>query len=338
MSDRAAIIAQFLADAGWGDAARGPLAGDASFRRYERLRLDDHSAVLMDAPPPKEDVRPFVAVTGHLQALGHSAPKLLAKDEKAGLLLIEDLGDATFTRVIAEGADRAQLYEAAVDLLAHMHETPVTQTYAEQVPPYDEATLLREANLLIDWFIPAQIGHPIAPSAKRAYESIWQGLVPIIEGAGRTLVLRDFFADNLMWLPSRTGHQRVGLLDYQDALAGSPAYDLMSLIEDARRDMAPELEQRLLARYRAARQEFDAAAFDAAYVVLAAQRHAKVIGIFTRLAVRDGKFGYLSHIPRVWRLLERACRDPRLAALQNWLDTHVPPALRCAPELQEAAQ
>jgi aminoglycoside/choline kinase family phosphotransferase len=219
-----------------------------------------------------------------------------------------------------------------------MHDDPATIAYADQVPPYDEGKLLNEANLLVDWFLPAHIGHPIAPPAKRAYEAIWRDLVPIMLGAGRTLTLRDFFADNLMWLPDRAGTRVVGLLDYQDALAGSPAYDLMSLIEDARRDLAPDLEAGLRARYRAARKNLDTVAFDAAYVALAAQRHAKVIGIFTRLAVRDGKFGYLAHIPRVWRLLERACRDPRLAALKDWLDVNAPVALRCAPELREAAQ
>jgi aminoglycoside/choline kinase family phosphotransferase len=336
MSERDRIIDEFLARAGWTDAERRPLAGDASFRRYERVRRGEKFAVLMDAPPPKEDTRPFVAVTRHLQALGYCAPELYAEDAAAGLLLLEDLGDATYGRVLAEGADRATLYDAAVDLLVDLHAKPESATVPVWLPPYDEARILVEAELLTDWYMPLMFGRPTDAGVKRAYQDIWRGFLPILQASGRTLVLRDFFADNLMWLPGRPGVKKVGLLDYQDALAGSPAYDLMSLIEDARRDIDPALEARLLARYRAARPAIDHDAFRAAYVILAAQRHCKVIGIFTRLSVRDGKAGYLVHIPRLWRLLERACRDPLLAPLAHWLDDAIPAAARKMPEPEAA--
>jgi len=331
MSERDRLIDDFLARAGWADAIRRPLAGDASFRRYERVTRADLTAVLMDAPPPKEDVRPFVAMTRHLRALGYSAPELLAEDAAAGLLLLEDLGDATYGRALAEGADKRVLYEAAVEFLVDLHARPESATVPAWLQPYDESRLLTEAELLTDWYMPRVFGRPTAPSIKQAYQDIWRALAPVTRAAGRTLVMRDFFADNLVWLPKRPGIQKVGVLDYQDALAGSPAYDVMSLIEDARRDTDAALERHLLDRYRSARPEIDHAAFHAAYVVLAAQRHCKVIGIFTRLHVRDGKPGYLAHIPRLWRLLERACREPLLAPLRTWLDDAIPAGARKMP-------
>lgn len=336
MSERAAEIERFLAIAGWAGAARRPLAGDASFRRYDRVSREGHIAVLMDAPPPKEDVRPFVAITRHLQTLGYSVPTVMAEDAALGLLLLEDLGDATYTRALAAGTDEAMLYRAAVDVIADLHAKPAAITIPEGLPEYDAARLLTEAELLVDWYVPRQLGRPIDAAAKNAFRDIWHALVPIMERAGRTLVLRDFHADNLIWLPERGRLRNCALLDYQDAVAGSPAYDLMSLIEDARRDMAEGLEAQLLERYRAQRPGIEWPAFQAAYAVLAAQRHCKVIGIFTRLCVRDGKDHYLAHIPRVWRMLERACQDPLLAPLRDWLDTHIPAVRRHAPIPEKA--
>ena len=332
MPDRDTQIEAFLARCGWADATRRPLAGDASFRRYERLSRGRDRAVLMDAPPPNEDVRPFIAMTRHMGALGYSAPALYGEDVAAGLLLLEDLGDATYARALAGGADKATLYAAAVDVLIDLHARPESVAVPPWLAEYDEARLLTEAELLTDWYMPRLFGQPTSAAAKETYRKIWRTLVPLTRGAGRTLVLRDFFADNLMWLPERGGRAAVGLLDYQDALAGSPAYDLMSLIEDERRDMDAALEADLLVRYQAGRPRLDPGAFRAAYTVLSAQRHCKNIGIFTRLFVRDGKPGYLVHIPRMWRLLERTCRDPLLKPLQDWLDRHIPADRRRAPQ------
>jgi aminoglycoside/choline kinase family phosphotransferase len=335
MTERSEAIAEFLTRAGWGNATRRPLAGDASFRRYDRITMGDTVAVLMDAPPPKEDVRPFVRITNHLQGLGYSVPTILAEDHDAGLLLLEDLGDTTYTRALKSGVAEAELYEAAVDLIAYLHNKPQTQTIPEGLPDYDAQRLIAEAELLTEWYAPAQLGKPLSDNAKQQFRDIWRALVPAMTGTERTIVLRDFHADNLIWLPKRGIIKNCALLDYQDAVAGSPAYDLMSLIEDARRDMDPELEIELLERYQDARPGMDWDSFRDSYAALAAQRHCKVIGIFTRLCVRDGKPIYLGHIPRVWRLLERACEDPLLAPLREWLDTHIPKKRRGVPVIKK---
>ena len=338
MTDRNDLIARFLDKAGWTGAERRPLAGDASFRRYDRVTLGGQVAVLMDAPPPKEDVRPFVAITRHLQGLGYSVPTILAEDPAGGLLLLEDLGDATYTKALAAGVSEAQLYEAAIDLLIDLHNKPASATIPNDLPKYDGARLTAEAELLVDWYMPAVFGRPTSEAAKRSFHDIWTALVPAMAGNDRTIVLRDFHADNLIWLPKRGDIRNCALLDYQDAVAGSPAYDVMSLIEDARRDMDEDLEIELLERYRDSRpaltSEEDWESFRLSYVALAAQRHCKVIGIFTRLCVRDAKPIYLGHIARVWRLLERACEDPLLSPLRDWLDTHIPAGRRGIPNVE----
>ena len=325
-AERAARISAFLEAAGWGGAERRPLAGDASFRRYERLADGARCAVLMDAPPPHEDVRPFRALAGHLSAEGYSAPRIDAADDDGGLLLIEDLGDLTFARALDGGADPEPLYAAAVAVLADLHRRAVPAGLA----PYDEAAYLAEAGLLVDWFLPA-MGVADAPALADGYRAAWRAVLPLAAAGAPVLVLRDYHAENLMWLPARRGLARVGLLDFQDALAGSPAYDLVSLLEDARRDVAPALAERMIARYLETAPACEPCAFRAAYDVLGAQRNAKIVGIFTRLWKRDGKAGYLDLIPRVWRLLERDLARAALGPVRAWFDEHVPPALRRAP-------
>lgn len=328
MSERETLIQAFLARAGWGAAERGRLAGDASFRHYDRLRLGDRRAVLMDAPPPKEDVRPFMRMAMHLQRLGLSAPQLLALDPDAGLLLLEDLGDDTYTRLLARGADEEALYALAVDVLAELHSQP--DAIPIHLDPYDDDRLLAEATLLTDWYLPAVTGEPLPATARAGYVDLWRGLFAVARAVPDTLVLRDFHVDNLMLLP-RDGLAACGLLDFQDAVAGPVTYDLMSLLEDARRDIDPGLVARMKDRYLARFPELDRDAFAASWAVMAAQRHAKVIGIFTRLCKRDGKPIYLGHIPRVWRLLEAACAHPALAAVKEWLDRHIPADKRIVP-------
>ena len=331
MADRAALIEIFLQEAGWAGAKRNLLAGDASFRRYERVERDGEIAVLMDAPPPQEDVRPFINITTHLRELGYSAPAILAEDTEAGFLLLEDLGDSTFTQALAAGADETALYQSAVDVLVDLHRRPVVSAVPNGVENYDEEKLLSEAALLTEWYLPGILGDEISDLTKNDYQAVWRKLLPEIAASGETLVLRDFHADNLMWLPERDGVARCGLLDYQDAVAGSPAYDLMSLLEDARRDLKPGLTAHLLDNYFAALPETGVDAFKKAYVILAAQRHCKVIGIFSRLANRDGKYDYLAHIPRVWKMLEHACHAPEMATLKDWLDAHIPADKRTSP-------
>jgi aminoglycoside/choline kinase family phosphotransferase len=336
MAERAERIAAFLSAAGWGGVMRCPLANDASFRRYERLADGTRRAVLMDAPPPKEDVRPFIAVARLLHGMGLSAPGILAEDVAAGLLLLEDFGDSTYTRLFAAGAAEAPLYTLAVDVLIALHRSFLPAAISP-VPPYDDGRLLTEASLLVDWYLPAIAGRPTDPALREEYLASWRALLPVARGVPDSLVLRDYHVDNLMLLDGRSGVAACGLLDFQDAVIGPRSYDLVSLLEDARRDVPGELQRAMLRRYLDAFPELDRAAFDASYAVLGAQRNCKIVGIFTRLCVRDGKPIYLGHIPRVWRLIEQDLRHPALAPIARWLDQHIPPALRRIPPCRSAA-
>jgi aminoglycoside/choline kinase family phosphotransferase len=324
----------FLDSHGWTGIDPVPLAGDASFRHYFRLTDGKRRAVLMDAPPPREDVRPFVTVAAHLAALGLSAPRILAKDTHSGFLLLEDFGDETYTRAFAAGADEAALYALAIDTLIALHRHPAQAKV--DVPAYDDALLDREASLLVDWFMPAWRGGATPDGDVRAYLAAWRRVYPLARIGKPGLVLRDFHVDNLIRLAGRPGVNACGLLDFQDALIGPRAYDVASLIEDARRDVAPKLAKACMARYLAAFPELPRAEFETATTVLAAQRNAKIVGIFVRLARRDGKPQYLKHIPRVWRLLEGNLAHPALAELRDWFDAHVPAAWRRAPEFEGA--
>jgi aminoglycoside/choline kinase family phosphotransferase len=334
-SDRAALIGEFLAAAGWGTAERRTLAGDASFRRYDRLARGGESVVLMDAPPPHEDVRPFLAVAGILRGLGLSAPRIMAQDIADGLLLLEDLGDGTYTRLLAAGADETALYALAVDALIDMQRR--FDPAAASLPPYDEARLLAEAALLIDWYVPAMTGEAAPESLKDSYLAAWRAVLPHAAGAATTLVLRDYHVDNLLHLPQRPGVAACGLLDFQDAVLGPASYDLVSLLEDARRDVPSTLAEQMIERYLAAFPGIDRAAFLASYAVLGAQRNCKIVGIFTRLWRRDGKPQYLPHIVRVWRLIERDLTHPALAPIADWLAHYVPSELRGIPPRRDAA-
>lgn len=331
MADRESLIAAFLRSAGWGEADRHDLAADASFRTYDRLKMGDQHAVLMDAPPPQEDVRPFLTVARHLTSLGYSAPLVLADDVETGLLLLEDLGDDTFTRLLARGEDETGLYEMATDLLIDLHRRSGDQAIPDSVPPYDDDRLLDEAELLIDWFVPQTFGAGLPAATAQEYRDLWRLALRHIRAVPEALVLRDYHVDNLMKVDGRSGIAACGLLDFQDAVHGPMTYDLVSLIEDARRDISPELATAMRNRYLAAFPELDKDSFDRSMAILGAQRHAKVIGIFTRLCVRDGKDGYLSHIPRVWRLLEAACSHPVMMPIRAWLDHHIPAERRGVP-------
>jgi aminoglycoside/choline kinase family phosphotransferase len=320
---------------GWRGIEPQPLTADASFRTYHRLADGRRRAVLMDAPPPQEDVAPYIAVAALLRRLGLSAPEVMAEDRGHGFLLIEDFGDDTYTRLLARGADEAALYALAIDTLVALQRAVAAED-APDLPPYDEARLLAEAALLADWYYPAATGNALAEAEREDYLARWRGVLREIEPCSATLVLRDYHVDNLMLLPDREGVRGCGLLDFQDAVVGHPAYDLVSLIEDARRDVPPALRESAAARYLAAFPGLDRPAFRRAAAILAAQRNAKIIGIFTRLWRRDGKAQYLPHIPRVWRLLEEDLHEPALAPIAGWLDRHLPPAMRRAPEPRAA--
>ena len=330
MVERVQAIAGFLAAAGWGEARLSPLAGDASFRRYVRLDGAGGRAMLMDAPPPQEDVRPFLAVARLLHSMTLSAPRILAEDPAVGLLLLEDFGDGTFTRLLAAGAAEAPLYALAVDVLIAINRR-FGGAAAAFLPPYDEARLLAEAALLVDWYLPAITGAPVDPTLRQGYLDLWRELLPAACAVPQTLVLRDYHVDNLMRLDDRQGLAVCGLLDFQDAVLGPMSYDLVSLLEDARRDVPASLAAAMRERFLAGFPALDRTAFDRSYALLGAQRNCKIIGIFTRLHRRDGKPVYLRHIPRVWRWLEQDLRHPALAPLAVWLDRHIPAAARRAP-------
>lgn len=329
VSAREAALAAFLAAGDWRAAMPRPFAADASFRRYFRLEGGPKPALLMDAPPPAEDVRPWVRIARHLASLGLSAPLIHQADEAQGLLVIEDFGDDTFAALLAAGHEPEPLYAAAVDTLVALHRAPGAT--AIDLPRYDPPILIEKAELLLDWFLPA-LGAAVDEPARGAYRAAWNAVLPLRLGVPETLALRDYFPENLMWLPRRSGIARCGLLDFQDAMIAPAVYDLVSLLEDARRDVPDGLRRAMTARYLAAFPSQDTDAFAAAAAVMAAQRHARVIGVFARLWKRDGKPRYLPHIPRVWHLLERALLQPQLAPLREWFDRHAPAPLRRIPD------
>ena len=332
--ERASAVSGFLAEAGWGAIEPAPLAADASFRRYYRLIDNDRRAVLMDAPPPHEDIRPYVAVAGMLRGHGLSAPEIFAEDPELGLLLIEDFGDDTYTRLLTRGADEARLYALAIDTLIALQRTVAAPP---ALPPYDAEALLREAALLVEWYAPSVLRAPLPQGACDEYLGLWREALPLAALPAPTLVLRDYHVDNLMLLHGRVGVRGCGLLDFQDALCGPASYDLVSLLKDARRDVPAVLREAMIDRYLTAFPAIDRALFRRSAAILAAQRNAKIIGIFTRLWRRDGKPRYLDHIPRVWRLLEADLQDPALRKLAAWLDRHLPPAVRRVPDRRNAA-
>ncbi|MGZ8347787.1 MAG: aminoglycoside phosphotransferase family protein [Allosphingosinicella sp.] len=336
--DRQARIEAFLASHGWRWLDQRLLAADASFRIYRRLTHGNRRAVLMDAPPPNEDVRPFALLSDHLCGLGFSAPGVLAKDAAAGLLLLEDFGDDTYTRLLDRGVAPEPLYALATDVLVDLHRRRSDEVLPPHLPAYDAARYLDEACLLTDWYLPAVLGQPASDSVRAAYVAAWRDVLNGTHLQPRTLVLRDYHVDNLMRISNRPGLRACGLLDFQDAVAGPPAYDLASLLEDARRDIPGALKAAMLERYRGAFPDLDWPRFMAAFTVLAAQRHAKVIGIFTRLCVRDGKPAYLRHLPRVWRLLDSTLRAPGLAPVARWFAHHLPPEARRIPACRYAAE
>ena len=316
-SDRAELIERFLQQAGWGSARISPLAGDASNRRYLRLAGPQGAAVLMDAPPETgEDTRPFERMTHWLREQGLSAPAVLASDADAGFLLLEDLGDDLYSAHIQQQPqDETALYSAAVRLLVDLADRDVPGW----LPTYDAAVLDREARLFVEWWLPAACDADTSSDDADAFSKLTEGATRAVQHSRETVVLRDYHAENLIWLPERNGHAKVGLLDYQDALAGHPAYDLVSLLEDARRDTSDTLQEAMIEHYLAERPDLRRDEFLHAYAALGAQRNLKIIGIFARLALRDGKPRYLSMIPRVWGHLMRDLRHPELSALRDWV-------------------
>lgn len=344
-------------DPNWAHAPTWYLQGDASARAYARLIRDDGTpAVLMDAPrlpdgPPirdgrpysriahlAEDVAPFVAVAGALTAAGLSAPRIYHADLDRGFLLLEDFGDRVFGRELQAGASQSELWRAATDALALLHRSPLPSSMplmngaSHQLPRQDHGVLTIEVELLPDWYWPALFGTEIPPDARTEFLAVWNTVFDRLLSQPPSWVLRDYHSPNLIWLSDRSGARRVGVIDFQDALAGPPAYDLVSLLQDARLDVPADLEAVMFAHYcdvaMIEQPNFDRDAFSFAYSALGAQRNTKILGIFARLARRDGKPGYLRHVPRLWRYLERDLAHPDLSSLRAWFDRHLGPELR----------
>jgi aminoglycoside/choline kinase family phosphotransferase len=347
---------RFLQEAGWGEAQRTGIPGDASPRRYERLVLPGRPpALLMDMParpdgPPvrnglpysrvahlAEDVSAVVAVNGELHRRGFSAPQVISADIAQGLALVEDFGANSFNAMIRARQDLSEPFATATELLAEMARqswpasAPVPGHPDHPIPPYDLEALLIEAELFTDWFIPAFRGGPLTANSADTYRDAWkQVLTSVSRPVHPVWVLRDFHVDNLFWLPDRSGVARVGLIDTQDCVLGHPAYDLVSMLQDARVDIKPETASDYLDLYcevqRTAHPAFDEAEFRSAYAVLGAQRAAKILGIFTRLARRDCKPGYLRHLGRVARLFAANLEHETLRPVRGWLAANFPVA------------
>ena len=360
MTERAAVIEAFLRKAGWGGAQRDPVPGDASTRSYQRLEKNGRRALLMNAPRGAEgagepegatvaerraigynalarlagpNLEAFLAVAQELGRRDFSAPRILAADIKAGLALTEDFGDDDFFRVIAADPSReAPLYEAAVDVLAAIYrasfpdQVDVAGT-AWRLRDYDEAALLAEMDLCLDYYAP-DVGRPLDPEARDAFTRVWREGFAALGAHAHGLALRDFHAQNLFWLPERDGYHRVGLIDFQDALFAHPAYDLSSLLEDIRRDVSEALFEPLKRRFCHEVGLVHDEAFEAAYHVQAAQRATKLLGFPVRADRDFGKLQYRSLLPRVRRHLQRDLSHPACAGIRAWFEDYIPEALQ----------
>jgi len=301
MTSRQTEIRTFVAATDWAQATTAPLAGDASLRKYLRLGPNPAGtcAVVMDADPALgNDVRPFVQITDHLRSIGLSAPEIFARDTEKGLLLIEDLGDDLFARVVVGQPDlEKDLYVAAADALRHLHDHP-----HPALDLYDTDLMTRMAALSYDWYLAGAL--EAKPTAVSAFKTAFSVLLETEVAAPTVLIQRDYHAENLLWLPDRDGIARVGLLDYQDALLGHPAYDLVSLLKDARRDVSPDLEEAILTHFITI-SGAEPTAFRRAYHVLGLQRNLRILGVFARLSMHFGKPDYVDLIPRVWGYVMR---------------------------------
>ncbi|KIN62845.1 Aminoglycoside phosphotransferase [Sulfitobacter noctilucicola] len=314
MKSREREIAAFLDQTEWQNAQRETVAGDASNRRYERLtHQDGRTAILMDAPPERgEDVRPFVAIADHLRKLGLSAPEIYHQDALAGLLVIEDFGDALFASLMAQDSTQeAALYQSALDVLLHLRGAPLPD-----LPLCDAQWLIDMTEPVFEWYAQDNGG-------MNRFANLFRPLAEDVNSRQPVLIMRDYHAQNLLQLPERDGVKSVGLLDFQDAMIGHPAYDLVSILQDARRDVSPGVERDLLNYYLSLADD-DLRSFERAYAILGLQRNLRILGIFARLCLRDGKPQYLDFIPRVWDYIQRNLAHPDLAPMRDFLGNALP--------------
>ncbi|MGO8839317.1 MAG: aminoglycoside phosphotransferase family protein [Limisphaerales bacterium] len=307
---------EFLNTAGWSNAACAPLTGDASMRKYFRLSRNKQTAVLMDASRVLDSVAPFVEINQHLQQLGFSVPAILARDDKMGLLLLEDFGDDTFSRLLDKHGDAEKLYALATDVLIALHRHP--QAVPEGLRTYHPEKMLADLELFLEWCTPE-----ISEASRAEFRTVWREVLPVAHQVPASLLLRDYHVANLMLLPDREGVRQAGLLDFQDAYQGPITYDLVSLLEDARRDVPDNLQEKMVARYLDRSPALDRKAFETSMAILAALRHTRVLAIFERLSRHEKKHDYKQvHSPRVQRLLQRALAHPMLAGVKYWMERH----------------
>lgn len=318
----------FLDRLGWGHVTMEEMAADASLRRYYRLQGAPKPLLMMQDPPdraptlPPVMVEPFIKISNHLRGLGLHAPEIVAQDIPNGLLVIEDFGDDTYTRLFNGGEDPKGLYELAVDVLAHLHKHPAPASL--NLPAYDADVLVSDNAVMVflDWYYPLLSGQKPSAEMRESYRDLWRGLLAKLPQAQEGIVLRDYHVDNLM-ITKGDGLMRCGLLDFQDAMTGQFSYDLMSLLEDARRAMPEDLQKHLYERYLAAMGDrIDRAAFEYSFRILGGQRHARVLGLFVRLPLRDGKERYAQWIPHVRGLLMKVLEKPELAPVAKWFKDH----------------
>jgi len=306
----------FAAFAQWKTAVCEPLTGDASARKYFRLRAESQTAILMDASQVPDSVAPFIRIRKHLRQLGFSAPELLARDAETGLLLLEDFGDATFALLLEKSVETEKLFTLATDVLIALHRHPLA--IPENLREYHPEKMLEDIELFVQWRTPN-----VTALEREDFRAAWRAVLPLAQRVPASLLLRDYHVANLMLLPARDGIQQAGLLDFQDAYRGPVTYDLVSLLQDARRDVPEALQKKLLARYLAAFPALDRETFETSLAILAAQRHTRVLGIFERLARHEGKLDYRRlHSPRVEKLLHKALQHPVLADVKTWMERH----------------
>ncbi|MEZ5896319.1 MAG: phosphotransferase [Parvularculaceae bacterium] len=348
--NRQAEKAKFITESDWADATITPIAGDASTRSYYRLTLNGETAILMDAPPAAEtptcppnasreerirlgynamarlagpSIEKFIAISEILLKVGLSAPRVFYANHRLGFTIIEDLGDSLYNKAITSSIDERLAYQSAIDCLIHLDSAKVDliKNNARVLLTYDRLALEAETLLVVDWYWPRAKGESPTEEARRDYMAAWSGALDCLSPPS-TLTLRDYHAENLLWLNNRQGIQRTGIIDFQDALIGYPAYDLVSLLEDARRDVAPELAAKMIDHYITSAErkdsDFDRDRFLTEYAILGAQRNAKILGIFSRLDQRDGKKRYAELLPRVEAHFKNNLHHPKLQAVQTF--------------------
>ncbi|MHB9879809.1 aminoglycoside phosphotransferase family protein [Pacificimonas sp. ICDLI1SI03] len=333
--DLPAAAPAFLQRTGWDAAKMTEFSADAAFRRYFRLARPvgaggKETAILMHAPNPSERSEWFVEMAEEIRARGMSGPAIYAKDMRHGLILLEDLGTAQYFLHLQSCAveQEHELYAAATDVLVALHAKPMPARLGSvEIDQYSDARMVKEAELLLDWHWPELAGTEAPPELRESYAAAWQAVLPAGHYADDRMVQLDYHSPNLMWLPQRDGARRVGILDFQDAMRGPAAYDLVSLLQDARRDVADGVEAAMIARYLAA-ADLDEEAFRASYAVMGAQRAARILGVFVRLWRRDAKPGYLQHVPRLWAHLDTNLMHPALQPLRAWFDDNLPRSMR----------